>query len=307
MSDRLRVGIIGGGAMGSLFAGLLAGHDVTVLDARPDVVRTLRERGVQIDGEPPRAVGATSDPASLFASDVLFVFVKAHDTLAAIRPFATNLNPATAVVSLQNGLGNAEAIKTALGGAVALVLGVTSLGAVGREPGRVDRIGVGATVLGSGGATAATTQRVRDLLAAAAMRASTVYDIRPHIWGKLLANAAINPVAALLNRENAVVADDPDARELAQVLAREGAAVAHQLRIGLPFSDPWSYVLEIVGETADARNSMTIDLELGRRTEIDAVNGAIVSAGRRAGIATPSNEAVVRLVRARQSTFVASR
>ena len=144
---------------------------------------------------------------------MIFVFVKARDTLRALRPFAGQLNPSTAIVSLQNGLGNEEAIKTALGGNVALVIGATTEAALlTMAKASVRRIGVGRTVVGSAPARPhRPVERVTALLSSAGLDARSAYDIRPHLWGKLIANAAINPVSALLERDNGIILDDPDA------------------------------------------------------------------------------------------------
>lgn len=300
---RPRVAILGAGAMGTLFAFAFADrNDVTLVDVRGDVVDTINANGgVQIDDLPVRHVVATRDPARAFATNYLFAFVKAPNTLAAIRPFAGQLNPATPIVSLQNGLGNEEAIKTALGGTVPLVIGITNEAALAVGHGRSRRGATGTTVVGSAGASTETVRGVQRLIASAGLEASMAYDIRPHLWGKLLANAAINPISALADATNGIVASDPDAAELARAVALEGAAVAHALRVNLPFADPWEYVRSIVAAGADDRNSMTVDLAARMKTEIDYVNGAIVGAGRRLGIATPYNEALVRLVKAKQN------
>jgi 2-dehydropantoate 2-reductase len=291
--------------MGTLYGFMLAAHnDVMMLDVRSDVVETIARNGIALEGQKARKVEAARDPALAFACGFLFLFVKATDTLGALRPFAGQLNPATPIVSLQNGLGNEEAIKAALGAKVPLVLGVTTEGATAVGHGRSQRIGVGTTLLGSGGASLATLQTVSALLVDGGLSTSIVYDIRPHLWGKLLVNAAINPVAALLDRKNAAITDDPDAGELARALALEAAAVARASGVKLPFPDPWAYVVEAVAATADARNSMTLDLEAKRRTEIEQINGAIVAAGRRAGVPTPYNEALLRLVRAKQRSTI---
>jgi len=300
---RTRVAILGAGAMGTLYGHALAQHnDVTMVDVRADVVETIAARGLVIDDGPARRVDATRDPSRAFGCAFLFLFVKAPDTLGALRPFTGQLNPSTPIISLQNGLGNEEAIKAALGGQVPLVVGITTEGSVAVGHGHSRRIGVGTTVLGSGGASAATLRTVAELLQAGGLLASIAYDIRPHLWGKLLVNAAINPVAALLDRRNAAITDDSDAAELAREIALEVAAVARALRISLPTADPWAYVCETVAATAEARNSMTLDLEAKRRTEVNQINGAIVAAGRRAGVPTPYNEAVLRLVRAKERT-----
>jgi 2-dehydropantoate 2-reductase len=297
----MRVGIIGAGAMGTFFAYALAQRqEVTLLDVRADIIEAIAAKGVAVDDAPARKVTATRDAAAAYGVNALFVFVKAQDTLRALRPFAGRLDPSTPVVSLQNGLGNEEAIKTALGGAVPLVLGITGEGAASVSPGRSRRTGSGATVLGSGGASQTAVHSVESILEAGNLSASVVYDIRPHLWGKLIANAAINPVAALLDQTNGVISRDRDAAELARSLANEGAAVAKALRISLPFAEPWEYVREIVEATANAYNSMTTDLTAQRQTEIEQINGAIVAAGRRTAAPTPYNEAMLRLVKAKE-------
>ena len=296
-----RVAILGAGTMGTLFAYKLAGeHDVVLIDVRHDVVESINEHGVQVDDLPPRRVSATADPSRAFSTSFLFAFVKAPNTLAAVRPFAGQLNPATPIVSLQNGLGNEEAIKTALGSHVPLVIGITNEAALTVGHGHSRRLGVGATVLGSGGASTETVRAVQAMLQQAQFECSIAYDIRPHQWGKLLANAAINPVAALIDTKNSIVIDDANAAELARALAFEAAAVAKALRVNLPFGDPWEYVRGIVA-SSDGWNSMTVDLGARLKTEIDHINGAIVSLGRRLGVPTPYNDAVVRLVKAKES------
>jgi 2-dehydropantoate 2-reductase len=299
---RARVAILGAGAMGSLFAYHLAGrNDVTLVDVRGDVVDTINDRGVQIDDLPPRRVHATREPSKAFATSYLFVFVKAPNTLSAVRPFTGQLNPATPIVSLQNGLGNEEAIKVALGANVPLVIGITNEAAYAVGHGRSRRLGVGTTVVGSGGASNQTVRSVQTLLQQADLECSSAYDIRPHLWGKLLANAAINPVAALLDAKNSAIPNERNAAELARALALEGAAVAKALKINLPFGDPWEYVREVIASSVDGRNSMTIDLAARMKTEIDQINGAIVAAGRRTGVPTPFNEAILRLVKAKEN------
>ena len=299
---RPRVTILGAGAMGALFAYYLAAeNDVTLVDVRGDVVETIHRHGVQIDDLPFRKVAATREPSKGFATNYLFVFVKAPFTLSAARPFAGQLNPSTPIVSLQNGLGNEEAIKAALGGNVPLVIGITNEGATSVGHGRSRRVGRGTTVVGSAGASPETVRSIATLLQRAGLETSMAYDIRPHLWGKLIANAAINPVAALLGSKNSALATDANAAELARALALEGAAVAKALRINLPFGDPWEYVREVIAATLDGRNSMTIDLAVRQKTEIDQINGAIVGAGRRTGVPTPYNEAILRLIKAREN------
>lgn len=301
--SRPRVGIIGSGAMGTLFGYHLAGRcDVTMLDsnrATLDAIETFG--GLSVNDATPRPVRVGHRSRDLYGSNIVFLFVKAVDTLRALRPFAGELSPSTPIVSLQNGVGNEDAIKTALGGAVPVVLGITTESSLTVAPGRVRSSEEGNTIIGSGGASPATSRSVAELLTASGMRASVVYDIRPHLWGKLVANAAINAVSALLDCDAGDILKDPNAARLAEALAEEAAAVAAALKINLPFANPWQYVTEVIAVGADSKSSMAFDLESGHPSEIDHINGAVCAAGRRTGVATPYNDAMVRLIKARET------
>lgn len=303
-----RVGIIGAGAMGSLFGFRLAANsDVTILDDNRAVADAIERDGLQVNEEPPRRVAVARNARDLFGSQMLFLFVKAVDTLRALRAFAGELDPGAPIVSLQNGVGNEDAIKTALGGAAPVILGITTESSQTIAPGRVRSSQEGNTVIGSTSAASTTARAVTDLLSASGLRASVVYDIRPHLWGKLVVNAAVNAVSALLDCNAGEVLRDPNAARLAEALAEETASVAAALKISLPFVSPWRYVTEVVALGADAKSSMAYDLESGHPSEVDHINGAVVAFGRRTGTPTPFNEALLRLVKARESLRDASR
>jgi 2-dehydropantoate 2-reductase len=296
----VRIGIVGAGALGTLFGYRLAAqHDVTLFEIDPATVAAVAQDGLRLEGAPARAVAITTNARPLFGAQVLFVFVRATDTMRALRPFVGSLDPACVIVSLQTGLANDDAIKATLGGSIALVVGATTATALTLGPGVVRPFGKSTTIVGPAGASPDTCSRVAALLVEAGLPAGVAYDIRSHLWGKLIATAAINPVAALLDRPNRVVLDDPDASTLARALAGEAAAVAAAHRIALPFSEPWEYVCTIVEQAPELRNSLLVDLTKGVKTEIEHVNGAVIAAGRRAGVTTPYNDAVYRLVSAR--------
>jgi 2-dehydropantoate 2-reductase len=299
---RHRVGIIGAGAMGTLFGFHLASmSEVTMLDSNKALLDEIERSGLSVNDAPARKVRIASNSRDLFGSTVVFLFVKAVDTLRALRPFAGEFNPATPIVSLQNGVGNEDAIKTALGGAVPVVLGITTESSLTTAPGCVRSSEQGHTIIGSGGASPATSRGVAQLLTESGMRASVVYDIRPHLWGKLVANAAINAVSALLDCEAGEIPKDANAARLSEALAEEAAAVAAALKINLPFVNPWQYVTEVIAVGADSKSSMAFDLESGHPSEIDHINGAVCAAGRRTNVPTPYNDAMVRLIKARET------
>ncbi len=307
-SESPRIGMIGAGAMGTLFGFHLAGCSrVTMLDDNAAVADAVARDGVRVNGEPARAVTVARHARDLYGSQMLFLFVKAVDTLRALRAFAGELDPAAPVISLQNGVGNEDAIKTALGGAVPVILGITTESSQTVAPGRVRSSEQGNTIIGSTTASSTTSRMVAELLTRSGLRASVVYDIRPHLWGKLVANASVNALSALLDCNAGEIQRDPNAAHLAEALAEETANVAAALKINLPFVNPWQYVTEVVALGADAKSSMAYDLESGHPSEIDHLNGAVVAFGRRTGTPTPYNDAMVRLVKAREALLTRSR
>ncbi len=294
--------------MGTLFGYHLAKtSDVTILESNPAVSDAIRRKGLCVNDGKPVKVTVARSARELYASNVLFLFVKAVDTLRALRPFAGELNPSTPVVSLQNGIGNEDAIRTALGGAVPVILGITTESSTTLGPGRVSSSEQGATIIGSSTASPTTSRTVADVLVHSGLQASIVYDIRPHLWGKLVANASINALSALLECPVGAIPKEPNAAHLAEVLADEAAAVAAALKINLPFANPWHYVMQVILLGADTKSSMAFDLETGHPSEIDYINGAIVAFGRRTNVPTPYNDTMVRLVKAREALLAQTR
>lgn len=297
----MKVGIIGAGAMGSLFGYHLAARcTVTMLDDDAEVSTAVARRGLRVNDEPAREVQIAERARDMYDSQMLFLFVKAVDTLPALRAFAGELDPVTPVISLQNGVGNEDAIKTALGGAVPVILGITTESSHTIEPGHVSSSRTGHTIIGSTSASWSIARSVTEVLTSTGLRATVVHDIRPHLWGKLVVNAAINALSAMLDCEAGDIPRDANAARLAEALADETAEVAAALNISLPFVNPWRYVTEVVAIGADAKSSMAYDLLSGHPSEIDHINGAVVAFGRRTGVATPYNDAMVRLVKARE-------
>jgi len=308
MAERTRIGIIGAGAMGTLFGYHLAScADVTMLDDNAAIAAAVEHDGLRVNDEPVRKVAVARRARDLYGSQMLFLFVKAVDTLRALRAFAGELDPASPVISLQNGVGNEDAIKTALGGAVPVILGITTESSQTVAPGRVRSSEQGNTIIGSTSASTTTSRTVTDLLTRSGLRASIVYDIRPHLWGKLVANASVNALSALLDCDAGEIPRDPNAARLAEALAEETASVAAALKINLPFVNPWQYVTEVIALGADAKSSMAYDLESGHPSEIDHINGSVVAFGRRTATPTPYNEAMVRLIKAREALLAQSR
>ena len=227
---------------------------------------------------------------SLRRPDLAIVAVKAWATEDAIRPMLPALEQTGIVLTLQNGLGNAERLRAMLPNEVTILTGVTTQGAMRTDAGVVRDTGRGETWIGSEFAPtdAQTIERVTKvaaLLTNAGWPANPTPEILPHLWMKLAINAAINPLTALTRSPNAAIADDPNLAQLAAYLASEAAAVAATL--GIVLDRPVERALEVARATGANRSSMLRDIELGQRTEIDAISGAIHDLGEANGVNTP--------------------
>ncbi len=285
---------MGAGAVGSLFGGLLArsGLDVTLV-GRPVHMDAVRKRGLRIEGLTratvrPRA--ATRPPEG----DLVLLAVKSYDTARALR--SIRLSKRGAVLTLQNGAGNAEQVAARFGPRRTLA-GVTSCGALLAGPGRVVHTGRGPTVVGEWKSPATVpARRVVALFQRAGIPASVTRDIRAELWRKLVVNAAINPLTALTGLPNRAVAEVPGLRGLAASVVDEAARVARARRIPIG-ADPGRLVLEVARKTGANRSSMLRDVEQGRRTEIDAITGALLREAERAGVEVPVNRMLYDLVK----------
>ena len=203
------------------------------------------------------------------------------------------------MLTLQNGLGNQEAIQQALPGHEVLP-GVTSQGAVRTGPGAVRHTGAGPTVIGwPSGAIDDRVTQIAGQFKTAGIATAAVGDIERWVWRKLAVNAAINGPTALAAVPNGAIATDPRLRAAADILAGEVAAVARAR--GLSLDRIEELVAEIAQATATNRSSMWQDLAAGRRTEVAAIYDAVIAVGEQAGIATPANRVLSALIHAREA------
>jgi len=291
--------IVGTGALASLFAARLAakGAAVTMLGTWPEGLAALRRWGVTLvkaDGsQQSYPVTATNDP-SVCATKYALVLVKSWQTARAARQLAECLDPDGLALTLQNGLGNRAVLAEALGEA-RVALGVTTTGATLLSSGRVRPGGEGVVSLGKH----SRLQPLAELLQGAGFEVEVLEDVDSLIWSKLVINAAINPVTALLDVPNGELLVRPTARQLSADLAREVAAVAETKNIKLTYPDPVAAAEGVAERTATNTSSMLQDIKRSAPTEIDAICGAVVEAGEELGVPTPANRALWQLVKAR--------
>ena len=287
--------ILGTGALGTLFAARLAaaGVKVTMLGAWPEGLAALRKNGARLAGQPAAAaVRVTDRPEDCRGAGLALVLVKAWKTEQAAEALQACLEADGLALTLQNGLGNRESLSARLG-PQRVALGVTTVGASLQEPGVARRGGDGTVTLEAH----PRLGPLEALLRRAGFEVQVVTDAAGLVWGKLVVNAAINPLTALLDRPNGALLERPQARALMGELARETAAVAYALGVQLPYADPEQAVEQIARQTAGNRSSMLQDVLRAAPTEVDAINGAIVRLGEQAGVPTPANRIVWQLVK----------
>jgi 2-dehydropantoate 2-reductase len=301
----MKIAILGAGAMGGAIGALLAkaGNDVTLIDVWKETVETINTRGLRIDDKAGNAeiihVKAVTSPTDIGEIDLLVVFVKCYHTEEAVRSALPILGPDTTVLSLQNGWGNGPRIA-AIVGQEKLLLGVCYHSATVLAPGHVLHAGRGMTFMGElDGTVSNRLQAVAGAFGKAGIEVTISTQVVTEIWSKLALNVATLPTSAITRITAERLLDTPEMQALMRALLKEVAAVANAQSIPLDFDERWNAITALLKRLApNTKGSMLQDVEKGRRTEIDVINGAIVEAGQRLGIATPYNGAMVALVKA---------
>lgn len=300
----MKLAIVGAGALGGVVGFYLAaGADVTLVDPWEEHVAAIAARGLSCERDGAaevRAVRATTDPAAAGPADAALVLVKARQMAWATEACRLALAPDGVAYTLQNGVGNREALAAALG-EMRAGQGVTALGATLLGPGRVRHAGLGHTTLGAA-PDPARAAALAALLARCGLPASVEADVEALVWGKLVVNAGINALTALLRVPNGALAEAPAARALLEAAVAEAAAVAAARGVALPYPDPAAHVLAVARATGANRSSMLQDALRGAPSEAATINGAVAREGARLGVPTPLNAALAALVAALDET-----
>jgi len=304
----MKVCVVGCGAVGGLFAANLAQLDdveVWAYDLDADHVAAINERGLRLSGagEVVGRVQATTEARELPECEFGLVATKSMHTASAVGDASLALENAS-VASVQNGVGNEEAIAERLG---KVIRGTTFPAGRVVEPGHVQWDVKGDTTLGPfepSPAPAEEIERLADACTRAGMPTEAVADARGPQWRKLIFNASTNPIGALTHLSHGRVCEREDLRRLVTGLVDEGKAVAAAMGIELD-ADPE----ELIDHAAkpevayDHKASMLQDVEARRQTEIDYLNGGIVRFGREHGVPTPLNAAITSLIHGLEASW----
>ena len=303
----MKIVMIGAGAMGSLFGGLLtlSGEEAWLVEIRQEQVDMIRSRGLTIEERGTTQVihvNITSDVASIGKADLVIFFVKTYDTEKATSSVLALQKDDTVFLTLQNGLGNEEAICKRVD-RKNVMLGVTNQGATLLSSGLIRHAGWGKTYLGEldGKVTDRVTQ-LAQMFTKAGIETEVSSKIHQLIWDKLFVNVGLNAVAALTGLKNGQLLDHPETLRLLDALVSEAVTVARKKGISIE-GNPLEKVKTVLEATRENRCSMGQDIDNRRKTEIDAINGAVVREAERLGIAVPYNQMITDLVKVIEKNF----
>ena len=297
----MRVAVLGTGALGCVFSARLAElAEVWMLGTWQEGLAAVQRGGVCIE-EPDGRVHAervftSSDPGAVPAVDIALIMVKSYQTDRAAAWASQVLLASGLAVTLQNGLDNGTKIAAAVG-ENRVALGVTYAGATLLGPGRARLVANLPTHVASHDSIAPGVSAFVSLLRDVGLEAHATGAVEGRLWAKAIANAAINPLTALWRVTNGELLEGVDRRRVMTNLAQEALRVSLASGVEPPIEDAITYVESVCRATAANRSSMLQDVERGRPTEIDSINGVIVGQGLRLGIPTPFNEAIWLLVR----------
>ena len=299
--------MMGAGAMGSLFGGLLtlAGEEVWLVGNRKDQIDAIRSAGLTFEEKGEWQIirmNATLDVTSVGKADLVIFFVKTYDTEKAVSDALVLEKEDTIFLTLQNGLGNEEIICQKID-RKKVMLGVTGHGATLLGPGHIRHAGRGKTFIGElDHRITDRALRMTQMLCDAGIETEVSSNIHDHVWGKLLVNVGINALTALTGFKNGQLLDYSESARLMEKLVSEAAEVARRKGIHIE-ENPIDKVQKAAEATRENRSSMGQDFDHRQRTEIDAINGAVVREAQPLGIPVPFNQAVTDLVRVIEKSF----
>jgi 2-dehydropantoate 2-reductase len=311
--DKPRVVVVGAGAMGGLFGGLLAegGLDVVLLDTAADHIGAIQSRGIRITGvggDRFVLITATTRGADISSADVVLFQCKSFANELAAESVRHLFTGATVAISFQNGLGNEPTLE-AIVGKGRVIGGLTAQAGLIEAPGVVRNGGELPTHIGEiAGGMSLRVEQIAKAFTAHGLNTIPTADIKREKWKKLLGNVALGAISAITNLNSADIMAVPELREIVFRLVDEAAAVASAEGVVLDIAEARSVLMKLVdttgGGTGTSKSSMCEDLLRLRPTEIDTIHGAVASVARKHALATPTIDAMVALVKGLQSKYL---
>lgn len=304
-----RVAIVGAGAMGSVYAGLMAsaGHEVYAITLWEEHADAMNRHGLRVEGvsgDHTVPVHGTTSTEGVGTCDLVIISTKANDSEVAAHAALSLMGPETSVQTIQNGLGSADRVAAAVGSSKVAVGVVGGFGASLRAPGHVHHNGMEMVRFGAyGGLPHDALETGAEVWRSAGFEVELFEDIDRMVWEKLIVNVAFSGSACLTGLTIGQVLNDENAWQVARNCALEAVEVASARGIELQVGDPINHIRALGAKIPDARPSLLLDHLAQQRSEIDVINGAIPREADKVGMSAPTNATVVALVKAREINF----
>ena len=306
----MKISVVGVGAMGTLYAGLLrrAGHDLWAIDPWQEHIGAIERDGLRVSGASGdrvvSGIHAGATPADAGRSDLWIIATKAAEVEEVTRRIVPLLDPNDVVMPFQNGLGAGERVARHVPKEQVVIGIAEGFGSSIPEPGHVYHNGMRLIRIGEmhGGLTS-RAMGLEEMWRDAGFPARAFADIDLMVWEKFLCNVTLSAPTAAFDMTVGELMADEQAWAVAIGAMLEAHAVALAVGIEFGFDDPVAYVTEFAATIPGASPSMRLDHLARRPSEIDVINGQVVDLGRELGIATPVNQTLAALLRAREARF----
>jgi 2-dehydropantoate 2-reductase len=295
----MKFAVMGAGAVGCYFGALLAraGHSVRLI-GRPSHVDAINQKGLRFESATFTGdvmVEATTAPNGVEGADTVLFCVKSADTETAGRTMAPFLKPTATVLSLQNGVDNAERLQAVLPQTVipAVVYVATEMAGVGH----VKHHGRGELIIG----LSAASRRIAETLSVAGIPTTVSEQVLSALWVKLIANCSYNALSAVSQLPYGKLVAVDGTREVIRNIVDECVSVANAEGISIP-NDIYDKTMTIAADMPHQYSSTAQDIVRGKPTEIDYLNGFIVRKGAQRAIPTPLNQLLLTMVKLKEAT-----
>jgi 2-dehydropantoate 2-reductase len=296
----MKIVILGAGAIGSLFGGLLAKNNDVVLVGRKPHVNIIKKNGLTIKGKTRLNVkvkAVDTIKKIFFSPDLLILTVKSYDTLNAIKQAKAIINDSTIVISLQNGLDNVERIEKHVK-RKNIVVGITTHGAVFSKPGFIEHTGISKTTVGElSGKKTRRIQKIVEMFNVAGVKTTLNNDILREIWIKAIVNSSINSLTAFSQCRNGYLLENPVLEKLVDKVCEESTCVAVSQGVSVSYDEMIKRTREVIWDTAGNFSSMLQSVHQRKFTEIDSINGVFVNYGRKNNIKVLVNEVLLNYIK----------
>jgi len=306
----LKISIIGAGAMGSVYAGLLAnaGNEVHVIDIWKDHIQAINNDGLKITGASGerivKSITAHSDASEAGLCDLIIIATKASGVAGAARTADRLSGPDTLILTIQNGLGAGERIRSASDNPNILLGVAAGFGASMEGPGHAHHNSMSLIRVGemTGGLTD-RVEKVAGIWRDAGFNVKAFEDINQLIWEKFICNVTFSGPCTVFNKTLGQLMDDPHAWAIAQTCGVEAYKAGCAKNINFTFDDVLQYITDFGNNMPNARPSMLLDHIARRKSEIDAINGMVPEVASEMGTLAPYNEVISGIIRSRESEF----